>query len=399
MIRLILSSMSYFLNSLIDSLISRYIIYTKILQWINFDFMTFLGDDFNLYLKRFTDNAPYIKSDIDFISLNKLKEIGKKYNIEIDDTPINSGTISLVFVGKIKNYRGNIDNQENKEIKIAIKLLRNGIEKKINSAIYTLKFIVRILNYIPTVRKLYIDKLIDDIEESLLDQINFKKESESIKNFDRKLKKNKNIKTVKLIDELTFDNIITMEFINGRSVFKLNEDEKKHFCKLLISTVYYIQLKKMVYHMDLHPGNIMYTDDGKITYLDLGMIENLSPQESNFMLDYMTVIVSNDDISDSLKNLIKNYRDILFDEGNIDCNFTDLILQKNPNMYKNKNAFDQTNDTKFFISNLYLSGCKISKRLNKVLFGFVSFLNFFTLFDREIQVLITELIQKYECQF
>lgn len=375
------------------SLLSKYIIYTKIIQWINFDFINFLGSfgtEINKFLKSFTDNAPYVDDDIDYESLNKLRKLGEKYNIEINEKPINSGTISLVFEGYI--------NQKDKRTKLAIKILRNGIESKIHSAISSLMYISKLLNNFQYFRKLNLIKTINDIQDCLIEQVDFEKERNSIKLFDLKLNKNKSIKTVKLIDELSFENVITMEFIEGRSVFKLNDEEKRNYCNMLIPAIFFIQIKKGLYHMDLHPGNIMYTDDSKLSFLDLGMIEKLSTRESNFIIDYFEIIISNDRTIDLIHRLIYSYQDLVFEDGDFDINFIDTIFQRYPHLYKNKNAKDQIYDTQIFITNLNLSGCKVTKRINRILFGFLSFLNLFTIFDSQIQGLLMEKVKAYRCE-
>lgn len=96
-----MSNITNTFNYLLNCFFSRYIIYTKILQWINFDCINFLGTDFNKFIRKFTDNAPYIDDDINYKSIQKLRNLGEKYNIEINKIPINSGTVSLVFEGYI----------------------------------------------------------------------------------------------------------------------------------------------------------------------------------------------------------------------------------------------------------------------------------------------------------
>ena len=70
------------------------------------------------FLKDFTDNAPYIDSDIDY---NELEELVVKSNgnLTYDKIPINSGTISIVFLSEYKKQKNS-----NKAIKGRIK--KNG---------------------------------------------------------------------------------------------------------------------------------------------------------------------------------------------------------------------------------------------------------------------------------
>lgn len=383
-----MSNITNTFNYLLNCFFSRYIIYTKILQWINFDCINFLGTDFNKFIRKFTDNAPYIDDDINYKSIQKLKNLGEKYNIEINKIPINSGTVSLVFEGYIV--------KDDQKIKIAIKILRNNVKDKIISTISTIKYFINILNFFNYFEKLNLMKIINDIEECLIEQVDFEKERNSIKLFDTKLKKYRGIKTIKLIDELCFDDVITMEFIEGKSVYKLNEQEKENYCKLLISSTFYIQLKKGLYHMDLHPGNILYIDDSTLCFLDLGMIETLSANESNFMIDYFELISSESDIKNLFTMLIDNYKDLILEPGNFNRKFIDIIFERYPDIYKVKSIINQVQDTQKFLSNLHLTECQVNKRVNRLLFGFLSFLNLFTAFDLRIQQLVLEKVKTYK---
>ena len=71
------------------------ILYVKIFQAIALN-NNFIDEKSNNYFLKYTDNAPYVTSDIDYKTLFKLI---KEYNLKMENnySPINSGMISLVF--------------------------------------------------------------------------------------------------------------------------------------------------------------------------------------------------------------------------------------------------------------------------------------------------------------
>lgn len=375
-------------TSIINKIISKYIIYTKILQWINFDSLLFFGKRINTFLKNFTDKAPYIDSDIDYDSLMKLEEIGKKYEISINKIPINSGTISLVFKGKIK--QNNIDKD------VAIKILRYKIKDKIDNAILNIEWLISFFEYIPIVKILNLGKIFKDAKTNLIEQTNFKNESENIQLFDKKLGKNSKIKTIKLIPELTMDNFITMEFVEGRSVFSLSEDEKKEFTYALSLTMFFSQMKKQLFHLDLHPGNILWTNDKKICYLDLGMIMKLKVEECNFILDFSNILICNNDNGVLLfENIINNYKDIIFKDEIHSNVFIKKIIEKRPNIFCSKDNLDIVMDIKFLIKELNSFGFDLNERINHILFGLLSFINIFINLGSDMRKMTNNNIQRY----
>lgn len=376
-----------FFYTFINKILSKYIIYTKILQWVNFDFLSFLGSDFNKFLRKFTDNAPYIDEDIDYKSIEKLLEIGSKYSLKIDKIPINSGTISLVFKGEI------LDKDKTKII--AIKILRNGIEDKIHQCIDNFTLLFGFIKNFPFIKNLNLDILLNDVKDNLLEQVDFKKESNFIKIFDSKLNKYKHIKTIKLIEELTFDNVIVMEFIEGRSLFKLNCEDKKLFGTNLISSLFYTQMKKQLFHLDLHPGNILYTNDNKIVFLDLGMAMKLDVDECNFIIDFLKLFQISSDKEATLITIFKNYSHILFKDITKDENIIKSIISKKPDIFRKVDNISFVNDTTFLLNELSKSGVRISKRINEILFGLISFINIFITLNQDMHLLINENLNIY----
>lgn len=356
-------------QGIVNRFISRYIIYTKVLQWINFDFLSFLGTGFNDFLKKFTDNAPYVEEDIDHNSLDRLNELGSKYLIEIDRNPINSGTISLVFTGTI------FHNSEYK--KVAIKVLRNGIHSKINDCIINFTWIFSYMKYIPVISGFNLDILFSDVKESLYEQTDFAKEANNILMFEKRLSKHKNIKPIKLIKELTFDNVIVMEFVEGKSVFKLNDEDKKIFSTKITSSLFYLKFKKCLFHLDLHPGNILMTNDKKITFLDLGMVLELSVDECNFIIDFLDLFKTNNNVEEILTRLFNTYSYLVFREKVSKENFIKDIINSKPDIFVKKDNVSFVSDTKFLLYQLNELDCKLSKRINKIIFGIISFINIF----------------------
>ena len=48
------------------------------------------------------------------------------------------------------------------------------------------------------------------------------------------------------------------------------------------------------FHADLHPGNILIMKDGKVAFLDYGMMGNLSAETRDMLLDAMKAFVQGD---------------------------------------------------------------------------------------------------------
>ena len=93
---------SYFIDKITYRLSNSNILYVKVFQAIALN-NNLIDDKTNNKLLRFTDNAPWSYSDINY---EELIEVSNKYEIVFPygyELPINSGMISLVFKGYKKS--------------------------------------------------------------------------------------------------------------------------------------------------------------------------------------------------------------------------------------------------------------------------------------------------------
>ena len=366
---------------------SRYIVYTKIFQWITVNESSFIPNYVTEFFKMFTDNAPYINSDIDYIELENIKDyaLSINKNLTINITPINSGTISLVFKG---TYEGE---------EIAIKVLRRNINEKILSAVSNIKFILQLLSMIPFINQFALSQTFDDISDTLLEQTDFIKELNNLKLIHISLKNYGLAKTTVPIEELCSKKSICMTFIKGLTVYDIPDKNRDFYTEAYIKLTSHMNYKKQVFHLDLHPGNILFVEESdkiKICLLDAGMITKLSNYETEFMYEISKAICTDSDFT-NVYNILYEHSDKLFIfEGVKDIllrrlkkhmSKNDLFTDKNPS----KLAADLSSLLRFSKNN----NITICKGFNRLFLGFISFLGTFSLLDKNKQVFVN--IKKY----
>lgn len=285
-----------FLNNILTWFVSRYIVYFKIIQWINFEYelpcyLFFLKPIFK-YFSKFCNEAPYIQSDINEDVLDKLS-----VKFLINRTPVNSGTVSLVFYGHSAI-----------EGEVAIKILRNGIKDKITNCLNFVEYIVFFLKYLPYIGVFEPEKFYEEIKEKFLNQIDFKNESDNIEKISKILKNSKNSVILRTLPQYCTENVIVMNYIRGKTVYELDSIERKKCMDLYIKHLTYSLFIKRVMHLDAHPGNILFIET-KICLLDLGMVLFLTEQESDFIKDFYNAI-ENKKVHDIL-GCIKKHKDVI----------------------------------------------------------------------------------------
>ena len=272
--------------NILDNLGDYNIVYSKIFQWVCIENNN-NNSEILERIKTYTNKIPYKNSDIEYKDLLKLYTIAdiNLDKLEITELrPINTGTVSLVFKAKLNNEY------------IAIKILRKNIVLKINEGVNFLIFLSNIIKYIPYLNMFMFDKIISENKINIIKQTNFINEIENIELFYNCFKKHKYVIVPKVYKNYTteLNNIIIMDFIDGKNINELNGEEKDFYLisyiKFCISSIF---IKKII-HSDLHQGNIIFCksiQNNEIIYkvgiIDLGMIIKLNINEINFIYSFL----------------------------------------------------------------------------------------------------------------
>jgi ubiquinone biosynthesis protein len=275
-----------FIDRLSIRLASINILYVKIFQAFALN-NSLIDDKINNKLLKFTDNAPWSRSDLD---LYQLVEMSNKYNIDLPsgyEVPINSGMISLVFKGYEKNTKN----------PVIIKMKRKNIQQKLDDAIGCLLFFIRILSFIPIINKCQLAELVIKNIEIIRHQTNF---LEEINNMEKIRNNCKNLKYVKIPTankEVTqeYPDIILMDYIEGNKISQIAEIDYREFAKIVVKFGIVTTIIHGAVHGDLHSGNILFIKDPndikyphKIGVIDFGIIYEVETHFKGILFDILT---------------------------------------------------------------------------------------------------------------
>lgn len=125
--------------------------------------------------------------------------------------------------------------------------------------------------------------IVEEIKNGMLEECNFYQEADNIEEFDRFLQEF-NISHVvvpKVYRELSCENVLTMERFFGvpisdtEAVQRISPDPE--FALMQALNTWFLSLKEcQLYHADLHAGNVMMLNDGRIGFIDFGIVGRLS---------------------------------------------------------------------------------------------------------------------------
>lgn len=308
---------------IINALSKRSPLYVKIFQSLAGS-SGVLSQNVQAFIAMFSDNVPYTDDDERYDYLQQQLSYISKNNPELtitdlSETPIHSGTISLVYTGKIGKQP------------IVVKCVRDGVREKMYRAISEAHFVVSILNIIPSIKNMNLGCILRENKQLLFNQMSMKHELTNLIQIHNNFKNRDYIIIPEPYSKFTEENddILVMTQIKGKRVDEVKDDEKEEYGVLLAKQSIDAILTDGVYHGDLHMGNILFIDDDgfkKIGMLDFGIMGHLSESEqlilSSFYLslgmgdyeDVVSCLIGTLTNSDILKHMEKSFSNKIFHE-------------------------------------------------------------------------------------
>ncbi len=214
--------------------------------------------------------------------------------------------------------------------RVALKVQRVGIFDIIMEDIKVMYKIAEVLEKrIPSIKSFDPTGLVKNFEYAILKELDFINESINVERFYNNLvtdeAKDHYSLAPKVYHEFTTSKVLALEFISGIKIDKIEELQAQGFNTKTIAyrlaVSYYKQIFEYgFFHADPHPGNLLVLSNGKIGYLDFGMMGSMLPRDiATFGKLFIAVI--NKDITEIIKALqklsnhivIPNMRSLEFD--------------------------------------------------------------------------------------
>ncbi|HPP66878.1 MAG TPA: AarF/UbiB family protein [bacterium] len=224
-----------------------------------------LPENFLKELSKLQDNvAPFPFEDV---KVTIYEEFGKSVEDIFEDfspAPIFSASISQVHLAQLKSGTWCI-----------VKVRRPKIEEIVASDIEVLTEISKLISkHIPEIKQWHILNLLEDVGEHLKRQMDFIYEAgmmEKLKTFYEKT----NIKVPSVFWQYTSKKILTMERIEGTKISD-SSHATGDIPERLVKGLFQVIFETGYFHGDLHPGNIMLTNNGDIAFVDFGLVGYLN---------------------------------------------------------------------------------------------------------------------------
>ncbi len=143
--------------------------------------------------------------------------------------------------------------------------------------------------------------LADGLSESLIRELDYREEARNVRLCESVLADDPVIVIPHVDDSLSTDGVLVMQRLNGRKLADaattLSTDRRREMARSLLGRIVLSVFDDGVFHADLHPGNLLLLDDGRIGLLDFGAIGVIDPETRRQLATLLMALLSDDDLA------------------------------------------------------------------------------------------------------
>ena len=276
---------------------------------------------------------PFSYQSVKEVFLEEIGAIPEEIFASFDKDPTATASIGQVHIAELETGE-----------KVAIKVQRPEIEKNVYTDLEILKDIANVMDEkIAWARAYHIKDMIDELAESLHNELNYFTEGRNGERIGEQFHDDPVIHIPEIYWDYTTRRILTMECVDGIKVSHIDKiDEagldKKLIAERIADAMFEQVLDYGFFHGDPHPGNIFILPDNEISFIDFGMVGELSEElkinfaalllnvkEQNakkmiktfYKMDLMDNVTDTTGLHRELDKLLRKYYDVSFREINL----------------------------------------------------------------------------------
>ncbi len=209
----------------------------------------------------------------------------------IDETPLASASIAQVHAAKLVSGED-----------VVIKVQKPGVATILHTDLNVLHFATKVLEKaVPKVKFASLADIVEEIKLRMVREVDFIEEAQNIDDFNNYLNvsRNQSATAPKVYHQYSTRRVLTMQRLFGVPLtdFEVVKKYAKDPSQVLISTMNTwfgsLMLCKS-FHADLHAGNVMLLEDGRIGFIDFGIVGQLKPEVWTACMRFMDALQKTD---------------------------------------------------------------------------------------------------------
>ncbi|MEY4353199.1 MAG: hypothetical protein RLZZ609_1440 [Cyanobacteriota bacterium] len=199
--------------------------------------------------------------------------------------------ISAASLGQV--HRGVLQGGQ----KVAVKVQRPGLREQITLDLYIVRNIAAWLNKNVRIIKSDLVGLIDELGSRVFEEMDYLNEAANAEKFKQLHSHNPSIAVPSIYPQATSRRVLTMEWIDGVKLTNLEAVkgigiDPDDMVSIGVNCSLQQLLEHGFFHADPHPGNLLALPDGRLAYLDFGMMSTVTREARTGLIQAVVHLVN-----------------------------------------------------------------------------------------------------------
>ncbi|MDO3650659.1 ABC1 kinase family protein [Nocardia mangyaensis] len=194
---------------------------------------------------------------------------------EFDESPLGAASIGQVYRARLHDGR-----------RVAVKVQYPGIDLAIRADIKNLALVMRMMRAIaPAITD---NAILRELTTHFVEEIDYRTEAANHELMAEMFDGHPFIRIPGVVTELCTARVLVTELIDGLrfpEIAALPDSERDRVGEILLRFYMGTMIRERSFTGDPHPGNMLLADDGKVAFLDFGLVKHMDDAAVEFELD------------------------------------------------------------------------------------------------------------------
>ncbi|MEY3403543.1 MAG: hypothetical protein RLZZ86_3162 [Cyanobacteriota bacterium] len=256
--------------------------------------------DFLAELVKLQDQLPPFDNGLAYqiIETELDRSIGEIFR-DLSPQPVAAASLGQVYHGHL------VSGEE-----VAVKVQRPNLRPLLTKDLYLMRWAASWLApWLPLNLGHDLTLIVDEFGTKLFEEIDYINEGRNAEKFAHNFRNDPQVKVPGIYWNYTSNHVLTLEWING---FKLTDTQNiqavgldpEAIIQIGVTTGLQQLLEHGFFHADPHPGNLFAMSDGRMAYIDFGMMDQLEETTKESLVDALVHLV-NKDYADLATDFVK----------------------------------------------------------------------------------------------